>query len=64
MALWLHLIPQLHMPNEVDFSNHHHQFNETDLYNVYGKWLYYCCVVINLALYFLCIVNLQDELMS
>lgn len=37
MALWLHLIPQLHNPNEVDFTNHHHQFNETDLYNIFGK---------------------------
>lgn len=57
MALWLHLIPQLHMPNEVDFSNHHHQFNETDLYNVYGKWLYYCAQALCFTAVFKTIMN-------
>lgn len=37
MALWLNLIPQLHVSGGVDITERHHQFNESDLSDYYGK---------------------------
>lgn len=37
MALWLNLIPQLHVAGGVDIAERHHQFNESDIAEYFGK---------------------------